>query len=505
MSRYRLGPTIWAGLLALLLFRLWFSAVLPMTGDEAYFVLWGEQPAGGYYDHPPMVGWWLTALLAISRAEWVLRLPAVVLPLILAGGAWWLVRPQGTERARAAALLVLLAPVDVWNVLITTDTPVILFAMLSALAYVAAQRRASLVGYAVAGALLGLAFLGKYFAALLGIAYLVHVLFIRRDAGRWAGFAVLLAAALPAPIYNLWWNSSHCWVNILFNFINRHGDAGLSWQNPLLYLASLAYLATPWLLVALWRHRSAVRQAVRDGVEANTTFWLTIIPLGLFAVMSLTRSVGLHWLVSFIPFLIVLAAIALPQTALSRLVKWSAAFAVLHVLLIAVIAMLPMDTWKKSAAYDGIVLTVRADELLKQLQPYAADYHFAMDGYSPAATLAYHAQRPFAVFGEGSFHARQDDFQTDWRAQDGRNILVLRKSQPNRDDYLPYFQHVDFREFELQGARYYLLLGQGFNYAVYHERVLRRVRDRFYRMPAWLPQRGCAFCERYFPAETALM
>ena len=156
----RIRPVVWAGLLALFIFRFWFAAVLPMTGDEAYFVLWGEHPAGGYYDHPPMVGWWLTALLAISRAEWVLRLPAVLLPLILAAGAWWLVRPHGAERARFAALLVLLAPVDVWNVLITTDTPVILFTMLSALAYVAAQRRASLLWYAAAGALLGLAFLG---------------------------------------------------------------------------------------------------------------------------------------------------------------------------------------------------------------------------------------------------------------------------------------------------------------------------------------------------------
>ena len=486
----------WMWLFALVLFRFWFSAVLPMTGDEAYFVLWGEHPAGGYYDHPPMVGWWLTALLAISRAEWVLRLPAVVLPLLLAAGAWWLVRPQGIERARAAALLVLLAPVDVWNVLITTDTPVILFTMLSALAYVAAQRHKSLLWYAAAGALLGLAFLGKYFAALLGIAYLVHVLFIRRDAGRWAGFVVLLAASLPAPIYNLWWNSSHCWVNILFNFMNRNEGAGLSWENPLLYAVSLAYLATPWLLIALWRHRDAVRQAARDSVEANTALWLAIIPCGLFAAMSLTRSVGLHWLVSFMPFLAVLAAIALPQDALARLVKWSAAFAALHVLVIVVIAALPMETWKRSAAYDGIVLTVRANELLKQLQPYAADYSFAMDGYSPAATLAYQAQRPFAVFGEGSFHARQDDFLTDWRVHDGRNVLVLRKSAPNRDDYLPYFRQVDFREFELHGARYYLVLGQGFNYAIYQERVLRRINERFYRIPAWLPQRGCAFCER---------
>jgi 4-amino-4-deoxy-L-arabinose transferase-like glycosyltransferase len=501
LKALRLSPSrlAWAGLLALLFFRFWFAAVLPMTGDEAYFVLWGEHPAGGYYDHPPMVGWWLSGLLALSRAEWMLRLPAVLLPLVLAAGAWWLVRPQGAARAGAAAWLVLLAPVDVWNVLITTDTPVILFTMLSALAYVAAQRRNSLLWHAVAGALLGLAFLGKYFAALLGIAYLVHALFIRRDAGRRAGFAVLLAASLPAPVYNLWWNSGHCWVNILFNFINRHGDAGLSWQNPLVYAVSLSYLATPWLLIALWQHRDRVRQSVRGSIEANTAWWLGAIPCALFAAMSLTRSVGLHWPVSFMPFFIVLAALSLPQPALSRLVKWSAVFAALHVLVIACVATLPLSSWKKTSLYPGIVLTVRADELLKELQPYAADYHFSMESYSSAATLAYHAQRPFAVFGSGSFHARQDDFLTDWRVQDGRNVLILRKSTPNKSDYAAFFRRVDLQEVDLHGVRYTLVLGQGFNYAVYHERVLQRIRDRFYRIPAWLPQRGCEFCERYFP------
>ena len=119
-----------AGVLALVLFRLWFSAALPMTGDEAYFVLWGEHPAGGYYDHPPMVGWWLAGLLAISRAEWVLRLPALLLPLALAWASWHLVRPHGTARASGAVLLVLLQPANVWNVLITTDIPVILFSLL---------------------------------------------------------------------------------------------------------------------------------------------------------------------------------------------------------------------------------------------------------------------------------------------------------------------------------------------------------------------------------------
>ena len=499
----RIGRLGLLGLLGLLIFRVWISAALPMTGDEAYFVFWGEHPAGGYYDHPPMVGWWLTGLLSISRAEWVLRLPSTLLPLLLASGGAWLARPYGVDRARLAAGLILLQPANVWNVLITTDTPVIIFSMLSMLAYVAALRcQASsgraLVGHLAAGGLLGLAFLGKYFAALLGIAYFVHVVFVRRDRGRWLGLLALLAAALPAALYNLWWNSGHCWVNILFNFINRQSGAELSWINPVLYLLSVLYLAMPWTLWMLWRRRQPLRGALRSDAAGSALLWLALTPLAIFALMSFGREVGLHWLLSFTPLLAVLAAIAAPPEAMRRLLAWSGGFAALHLLVFAAIVLSPIETWQKTKWYDGIVLTARSDAVLAHLQPYADDYLFATDGYSPAATLAYNARRPFAVFGEGSRYARQDDVVTDWRAQDGRNVLILRKSAPERGDYAPYFRAVEVRAFDVLGARYWIVLGQGFDYAAYRDRVLRRVRERFYRIPDGLPLRGCDFCERYF-------
>ena len=74
----------WGVLAATLVFRLWLSAALPMTVDEAYFILWGRDPALGYYDHPPMIGWLLAPLLEISQAEGWLRLPSVLLPAALA-------------------------------------------------------------------------------------------------------------------------------------------------------------------------------------------------------------------------------------------------------------------------------------------------------------------------------------------------------------------------------------------------------------------------------------
>ena len=111
-----LAPRQWlfVALAATLLFRLWFSVVLPVTADEAYFILWGRAPALGYYDHPPMVGWILAPLAALGDASWLMRLPAVLVPPLTALMVRWALRgwfrgetrrPQhATARAVARAL-----------------------------------------------------------------------------------------------------------------------------------------------------------------------------------------------------------------------------------------------------------------------------------------------------------------------------------------------------------------------------------------------------------------
>ena len=53
----------WGAIAVTIALRFWFAWWVPVTGDEAYFIYWGEAPALGVYDHPPMVGWLLAALL----------------------------------------------------------------------------------------------------------------------------------------------------------------------------------------------------------------------------------------------------------------------------------------------------------------------------------------------------------------------------------------------------------------------------------------------------------
>ncbi|NBT69633.1 MAG: hypothetical protein EBT78_17940, partial [Betaproteobacteria bacterium] len=59
----RLVQALWiCGSLSLAI-RLWIGFTFPITGDEAYFYQWGVYLDWGYYDHPPMVGWLISAML----------------------------------------------------------------------------------------------------------------------------------------------------------------------------------------------------------------------------------------------------------------------------------------------------------------------------------------------------------------------------------------------------------------------------------------------------------
>jgi 4-amino-4-deoxy-L-arabinose transferase-like glycosyltransferase len=491
-------PRLFALLLGLTLaFRFWLAAATPITGDEAYFIFWGRIPDWGFYDHPPMVGWWLTLLLRVADAEWWLRLPSVLQPAVLSLATRAILRREGEAVSWGAALLVLLAPANVWNIAITTDTPLVYFSFFSALAFIRAARDEDWRFYWLSGLLLGAAFLSKYFSVLLGLAYAVHALH-RPTRAKLAGLGWVVLAALPGPLLNIWWNMDHCWANVMFNLYNRHDKAGWSWRTPLLYAVTLAYLLTPVALWQLGRLRAALADAAARA-DRHALLCVAFVPLAMFAVLSPVKTIGMHWLLSFVPFVLIAAVLVVGAAQLRQALRFFSGFAAAHVVLIVAVALLPVETWKSTRFYDGVVMTVKSQELLAQLEPYAQDYAFAADGYSPAVTLGHNARRYFFVFGEGSSHARHDDILTDFRVLDGKNVLVVRKSAPEADAYGAYFRAVEVKTVDVRGARYWLVLGRGFDYATYRDRVLEKVRQRWYAIPDFLPQRQCYFCERYFP------
>jgi hypothetical protein len=315
--------------------------------------------------------------------------------------------------------------------------------------------------------------------------------------GAWAGLAIAYACTLPALALMAWWNSGHCWPNYMFNFVNRHGDAGWSLKTPLLYLVTLIYVLGPPVLWLAWKNRRSVGKTSITAL--GTLAWL---PFLLFAALSLVKQIGLHWLLSFVPFTLVWLALRLTPLSLRRLGLFFAGFATLHVAAILVVSRVPLETWQQTRLYDGIVLSFEHEALARELEPYRTDRVLAMDGYSNAVTLGYNLRQYVAVFGEASSHARHDDLATDFRALAGRDFLILRKSEPNLDDYRTYFRKVEADSFEVRGARFWRVKGAGFDYPAYRDGVLASVRRKYYAIPSWLPQTACYMCDRYFPGDS---
>lgn len=518
----------WGALGVVLAFRFWAAWWLPFTGDEAYFLTYARVPALGFYDHPPMVGWLNAAALQFSQSTVVLRLPSILAPGIIAIGMVAVVRAiagGGADAERAAyagATAWLLVPVQVLNVLITTDTPLLLFSTASMGAFALAVRRDSVAWYAAAGAALGLAFLSKYFAVLVGFAFVVFAIAatLARDGSAprvWRGVAIALAAAAPFALLNAAWNYGHCWTNVLFNVYNRHGDAGFAWWRPLAFAAFVVYVSSPILLWQIARNWPAVHAALATP-DRRLLFVLATAPVAVFAVIAPVRSIGLHWLLSFTPALFAFGALVLGPGALFASVRFLAVASGLHVAAVAVVAALPVETWQRAKQYDSIVQGAKSDELLRALKPFEGRYVFAADGFSSASVLSYNAavagfvaqpdarepwrRHYFPVIGSTSHHGRHDDILTDLRTLDGRDVAILRKQPAEPGTYERYFRAVETREIQVRGAVFHLVLGRHFDFAAYRDAVLAEVRDRLYRAPAFLPQGACYFCSRYFGAAT---
>ena len=488
-----------AGLSSLLL-RLYIANTFPITGDEAFFYWWGVYPDWGYYDHPPMVGWLIASMRAtLGDSLWSIRLPVVLLPLGIGAALWWGLEGVDRKRAAWAVALFWLAPLNWLNTLITTDTPLIFWSVLSVAALMRAEQRTQPAYglYALSGVFIGCAFLSKYFAVVLGLTYIVYFAFYRRD--RLAGFALLVVCSLPFAAINIGYNASHGWPNIMFNLYNRNEGAMFEWRKPLIYLGMMAYLVTPVVLWLVLKYRVLLVNVGKQSSTHRLLACLVVVPLLFFALLSGKKVIGLHWVLSFYPFGFALLAFALPLEKLRAAAVGLAVFAGVHVAVVGALYMTTLDTWRSQAPlskiYPQVVRSYQTAELLKQFEKPGVV--LMADAYTAASIYGFERRQYMPVFGVGRFHARQDDMLVDFSVYNEKTIRIITGSAPDLNSFKPYFSQVSQLMVMQDGVPFYVVEGVGFNFQAYRQDVLGDIFKRFYNIPQWLPMTGCPFCERY--------
>ncbi len=307
-------------LAALTALRLLVAAITPISPDEAYYWVWSQAPAPGYLDHPFMVALWIrlgTALCGDGALGIRLLAPfAAALGSVLILDA---ARRLGAGRGYAAALLLNATLLfGAGGILMTPDTPLILFwiATLWAMARIVAG--GSPWWWIMAGVAAGLALDSKYTAALLLAGIGLWLLLLPagrrwlRDPRPWLGLVLALLLFLPVIL----WNADHHWASFLKQG-GRTGDFHPARAAQFLgeLVAGQLGLATPlvFVLCVLGVVAAARLAVMRRDPAAGLLAALGLLPALVFIQHALGDRVQANWPEVVYPAAVIAAAM-LPVT-----------------------------------------------------------------------------------------------------------------------------------------------------------------------------------------------
>jgi 4-amino-4-deoxy-L-arabinose transferase-like glycosyltransferase len=340
---------------ALLVLRAIMAAQLPLSADEAYYWLWSQHLAAGYFDHPPMIAWLIRAgTFLFGDTPLGVRFMGIVLSL---PASWFVWRAaslilQDEDRAALAALffnLTLMASIELLAA--TPDMPSMVTS--AAFVYFLARIEGEDDGrlWLGVGAAAGLGLLSKFSALFLGLGVLLWLILDRKARkwllSPWPYLGAILAMLIFLP--NLLWQSQHHWQTFAFQ-LARTGAGHFTLRFLGEFLAAQLGLATPLIFVlmaaGLWRATKLVKGEAGGGLLMLAI--LAWVGLGYFIAHSLHDRVQGNWPCFLYPALCILAADGFGQTGVWRRVSALAAPTAL-VLLLAVylqaqFAVLP---WKK--------------------------------------------------------------------------------------------------------------------------------------------------------------
>ena len=346
------------GLLALVVTagRLLAARWMHLTEDEAYYRLWAQHLHLGYYDHPPMIAWWIHAgTLVCGDNPLGLRL----LPVLATGIATWLVadltRALGARREtglRAAVWYNATITVGVGGILAAPDAPAVFFWVLSLWALGRIWAGGSARWWLLAGLTAGLACISKYSALFLAPGVFLWMCLTPRGrkmlATPWPWAAVVIAAAIFST--NVFWNAEHGWLTFTKQF-GRVTPHRLQPGHLVDFLVAQFFLLNP--VIAVYAGQGAM-QAWRERDDDTAPHLLLPLATGLpFAAYLLVHSlhdrVQAHWPIPLFSGLVILGAVAVERSDAGRTARILRAFAIGIWLALSAAALIYLATAGKKA------------------------------------------------------------------------------------------------------------------------------------------------------------
>ena len=306
---------IWTGL------NLWQSVSTELLHDEAYYWVYSQNLAWGYFDHPPGVaimiwlGQWLPGELGV-------RLTTILTSSAIFAFLYYWIKPE-----RKVTFFLFLGSITIFHVggfVIAPDIPLIALSCLFLVVFERYLQSDTWLHAVILGVVCALLMYAKYHGAILILCAIASQLRLLRRPSFWALSIMAVLLFLP----HLYWQWTHDFVTFRFHLFER-GSRGFRWVFPLNYVGSQILIYGPlagFLIVA------AVRSWPRVSPMHRVHRCIVIGVFAFFFLNSLRGRVEANWTAIALPSLIYLSWKAFENRP--ALMKWVTRLALPSIVLI---------------------------------------------------------------------------------------------------------------------------------------------------------------------------
>lgn len=326
--------TISAFLFLSLVCKIMLAYFIPVFGDESYYYIWSLHPQLSYFDHPPMVSWFIYLGHIIFPPGNPLSLRLFFILASFATSIIWIkilrLKKFSDTSILIWLILVFLNPLlGMGSVLATPDTPLVFFWSLSFYSFLKILERNSLVDYLTLGLFLGLGFCSKYHIVLFVISGLIYLvlskkLFSIRPAGVVATVISGLLFSLPVVM----WNAQNNWSSFLFQINHGFGEDSFEWAWPAGYLVAQSIIVNPVILYGLFRKTDTLSDKIfswtqllffftssfKSVVEGNWPLTSHLHSITHFTGLNLKKLFKFSFIYWFVFYLLLLAFFISPSS-----------------------------------------------------------------------------------------------------------------------------------------------------------------------------------------------
>ncbi|WP_150524683.1 ArnT family glycosyltransferase [Roseibium sediminis] len=420
--------------------------------DEAYYRLWGLYPALSYYDHPPMIGWWIWAGQqvfgdTIFAARVVVVLSSAVGSFVL----WRTARILFDEEVAGWAVLFFNTSVlvGVGGILATPDAPSVFFWGLSlwTLAELSTSRNAN--WWLAIGLFAGLGLASKYSVLFLGAGIVLWLLWVPENRRWFLSWQLwvggLIAIACFSPV--LYWNHIHDWASFHKQF-GRVSAGGYTTKYIFEFMGAVLGLVNPLIAILAIAGAGILGKRALHKDNAASLLVLTVLPFVLYlAYHSLTARVQGNWPAPLFPAFALMAALFVGGREDGAVWKGLGLAGVVVGVLVAVIVQLhAVSPLTGSLARKDSTFQLRGwEEIGRKLERIAVDTgasYILTTGYGLNAQLDYlqKDKRPVIQITERLRYVMMPDPVIEGGQAFG---LYVTEARRDRSDHLrTYFEHV---------------------------------------------------------------